>query len=124
MKYLLDANIFIRAAKGDLAESQFLKKIIKTRQMVISSVVVAEFLVRAEPREEKQFNDLLNIFPTVPVDAEVAKIAAKYRKESLKIKRVQMLDCFLAAQAKLNKLTLVTNNKSDFPMRDVKVITP
>lgn len=124
MKYLLDANIFIRAAKGDLAESRFLQKIIKKRQMVISSVVVAEFLVRAEPHEEKQFNDLLNIFSTVPVDAEVAKLAARYRKTSLKTKRVQMLDCFLAAQAKVNKLTLVTNNKSDFPMKDIKVITP
>lgn len=54
----------------------------------------------------------------------VAKVAAEYRKQSFKTKRVHLLDCFLAAQAKINKLTLVTNNRSDFPMTDIKVVTP
>jgi len=46
------------------------------------------------------------------------------RELDLKTKRVHLLDCFLAAQAKINKLTLVTHNKSDFPMKDIKVISP
>ena len=124
MKYLPDANIFIRAAKGDKRESNFLNKAIKKKQVVISSVVVAEFLVKAGPNEAVNFTNLLSAFPVVSVDLETAKLAAEYRKESLKSKRVQLLDCFLAAQAHLNNLILITNNKSDFPMTDIRTITP
>lgn len=124
MRYLPDTNIFIRAAKGYSPELEFFNKIIQKRQIVISSIVVGEFLAKATAQEEKAFENLLNEFRVLSIDVEVAKVAAKYRKESLKVKRGQMLDCFLAAQAKLNKLTLVTNNKSDFPMKDIKIITP
>lgn len=124
MKYLPDANIFIRAAKGEPSESDFLNIAIKKKEMAISSVVIAEFLVKADNKEEKIFKELLSVFPVISIDAEVAKLAAQYRKESLKIKRAHLLDCFLAAQAKLHNLILVTHNKSDFPMRDIKLITP
>lgn len=124
MQYLPDTNIFIRAAKGYSSDSEFLNKAIHKRQIMISCIVVGEFLAKATSHEEKTFEDLLNTFTILSIDTKVAKVAAIYRKESLKIKRVQMLDCFLAAQAKLHNLTLVTNNKSDFPMRDIKIITP
>lgn len=124
MKYLPDANIFIRATKGDYRESNFLKKAIEKKEIVISSVVVAEFLVKADGKEERVFKELLSVFPVISIDGEVAKLSAKYRKESLKIKRVQMLDCFLAAQAKIHNFTLVTNNKADFPMKDIRIVTP
>lgn len=124
MKYLPDTNIFIRAAKGYSPEAEFLSKIVKKRQMVISTIVAGEFLAKATPQEEDLFESFLTTFIIASIDVRVARIAAYYRKESLKVKRVQMLDCFLAAQANLHKLTLVTNNKSDFPMKDIKIITP
>lgn len=124
MQYLIDTNIFIRAAKGYPPESGFLRKVIEKRQMMVSSVVATEFLARASGQELKTFEALLSEFVILGVDIEVAKEAARYRKESLKAKRAHLLDCFLAAQAKLNHLTLVTNNKIDFLMRDIKVITP
>lgn len=124
MQYLPDTNIFIRAAKGYSPESEFLDKAIQKRQIMVSTIVVGEFLAKATTQEEKTFENLLNTFTILSIDAEAAKIAAKYRKESLKVKRGQMLDCFLAAQAKLHNLTLVTHNKSDFPMKDIEVITP
>ncbi|MBI3103700.1 DUF4411 family protein [Candidatus Daviesbacteria bacterium] len=124
MKYLPDTNIFIKAAKGYLPESKFLNKIIKNKQIIISTIVMGEFLAKATAQEEKTFENLLNEFTVLSIDREIAKIAAQYRKASLKVKRGQMLDCFLAAQANINHLTLVTNNKSDFPMRDIKIISP
>lgn len=62
--------------------------------------------------------------PILEVNLEVARLAGEYRKKFLKKKRIQLLDYFLAAQAKLNNLILVTHNKSDFPMKDIKVISP
>lgn len=124
MKYLPDTNIFIMAAKGYLPESKFLSGAIKKGQVMISTVVVGEFLAKADTKEEKSFERLLSQFNVIPVNLEVARLAAKYRKEGLKSKRIHMLDCFLAAQAKLDNLILVTNNTADFPMRDVKVTSP
>lgn len=124
MQYLPDTNIFIKAAKGYLPESQFLSNAIEKRQIMISVVVAGEFFAKAGPEEEKSFEGLLAKFEILSIDIEVARMAAVYRKKSLKSSKVHMLDCFLAAQAKLYDLTLVTNNKSDFPMKDIKVISP
>lgn len=124
MRYLPDTNIFIRASKGYSPEAEFLSRIIKKRQIVISTIVIGEFLAKTNKGEEKYFYDILSEFEIAAIDTKVAIIAAEYRRESLKNKRVHLLDCFLAAQAKLNGLVLVTNNKSDFPMKDIKVINP
>lgn len=123
-KYLPDTNILIKAAKGYSPESEFLNKIIKQRQIMISCIVAAEFLVKADFVEQKTFEALLSEFVILNIDIEVAKIAAEYRKLSFKSVRVQLLDCFIAAQAKLNNLTLVTNNEEDFPMGDIKIVSP
>lgn len=122
--YLPDTNIFIKAAKGYSPESEFLSKTIRKRQIMISVVVAAEFLTKANTEEQAAFEALLSELMILSVDINVAKIAVEYRKESSKTKRIHLMDCFLAAQAKVNKLTLVTNDKSDFPMTDIKVITP
>lgn len=123
--FLPDSNIFIRAIKGEEPEASFLGKHMKNGKLFISVVVVSEFLVKAKDNEVEFFERLLEKFTVLQVDLEVSRIAADYRKLFVKrTKRTILLDCFLAAQAKVNHLTLVTNNKADFPMKDIKVITP
>lgn len=122
--YLPDTNIFIRALHGIEPEANFLNKIISKRQLAISVIVIAEFYPKANNQELISFNQLSDDVEILLIDREIAEIAGGYRKESLKQKRAQLLDCFLAAQAKIHKLTLVTNNKADFPMKDIKTITP
>lgn len=124
MMYLPDSNIFIGAFSSSGPEKPFLQKIIKTKKLRISAVVAAEFLAKTSQQDEEVFNRLMEEFPVLVVDKEIAKVAAEYRKQFLrKTKRIFLLDCFLAAQAKVHHLTLVTNNKADFPMRDIKVVT-
>lgn len=122
--YLVDTNIIIRAFIGEEPSESFFTKVVAKNELFLSVVVIGEFLSRSSEKEEKQFQKLLDNFPILQVDLETAKLAAQYRKKFLKTKRVQLLDYFLAAQAKLNDLTLVTHNKSDFPMKDVKITTP
>lgn len=121
--YLVDTNILVLAIDQKEPDYSFLKKIILKNQLYISVICIGEYLSKATPEAEKEINKLINTFPVLSVDLAVAKVAAEYRKKFLKAKRGQLLDYFLAAQAKLNKLILVTHNKSDFPMRDIKVIT-
>ena len=122
--YLLDTNVFILGLRGEEPEANLLKKAIQNNKLVISSVVIGEFLSKVTEQEAEPFYALVDVFKVLSVNKEVAVVAAEYRKTSLKTKRIHLLDCFLAAQAKLNKLTLVTNNKSDFPMTDIKIISP
>lgn len=122
--YLPDTNIFIGAAKDHPAEAKFLSQAIKKKQITLSPVVIGEFFTNATPTAAESFKKIIFQFNVLPIDFEVAQLAAKYRKESLKSTRVHLLDCFLAAQAKIHNLTLVTNNKSDFPMKGIKIISP
>lgn len=123
-KFLPDTNIFILGLRGNEPEATFLKKAIENKRLYISVVVIGEFLSKVKEQDVKVFDPLVNIFKVLPVDQKVARIAAQLRQESLKTKRAYLVDCFLAAQAKIHNLTLVTNNKSDFPMKDIKIISP
>lgn len=123
MKYLPDTNVFIRAINGFDPEAKFLRKHINSIE--ISIIVVTEFWANPKPGEIELFADLISRLNVIPIDAEIARKAGVYRNKLIKkSKRSQMIDCFLAAQAKVHHLTLVTNNKADFPMRDIKIITP
>lgn len=122
MKYLPDTNIIIRALQGYEPEAGFLKDKIAKDALVISVVVIAEFYVNPNPAEVQLFEKLVEEFEIISIEREVAKIAGEYRHEFLrKTKQVFLQDCFLAAQAKVHHLTLVTNDRADFPMKDVKL---
>lgn len=122
--YLIDTNVLILAIDQKNPDYSFLQRIIAKNQFFLSVICIAEFLSRASEGEEMELNKLLADFPVLGVDLDTARLAGEYRKKFLKKRRIQLLDYFLAAQAKLNHLTLVTNNKIDFPMKDIKVISP
>lgn len=124
-KFLPDSNIFIRASKGFTTELKFINNQIEKNELIISAVVIGEFYTKATEDEKRMFDKLVVRFGVLGIDEDIAKLAGEYRREFIKkLKRVYLLDCFLAAQAKLNNLILVTHNKADFPMRDVKIISP
>lgn len=123
--YLPDSNVVIRAIQGHEIESLFLRYHIRKRTLVLSVVAIAEFLVKATDEEKERFDELVEEFGALVIDEKVARIAGEYRKQLLrKTKKTFLTDCFLAAQAKVHDLTLVTNNKADFPMEDIKIVAP
>ncbi len=123
--YLPDTNIFILALKGQQPEALFLQKAISRKKLAISTIVIGEFYSLSSDEENLKFERILKQFPVLIVDEEVSKIAGEYRKQFLrKSKRIFLLDCLVAAQAKIHGLKVVTNNMKDFPMRDIKIISP
>lgn len=123
MKYLPDTNIFILGLKNHSPESDILK--FSAHKMALSVVVIAEFYPKASSQDLKIFDVISGKLPILNIDFEIAKQAGLYRKSQFQKKRKSYLnDCFLAAQAKLNNLTIVTNNKSDFQFKDIKVVSP
>src|SRR3989344_772990 len=120
--YLVDTNVLILGIAQKEPDYSFLQKAILKRSLYLSVITLGEFLSQSSKEEDVELEKLIARFPVLEVNLDVAKLAAKYRKKFLKTRRAQLLDYFLAAQARLNGLILVTNNKSDFPMKDIKVI--
>jgi predicted nucleic acid-binding protein len=125
MNYLLDTNIIINAFYGIEPDATFVKEAIRNHTVYVSVVTVAEFFPKAHGEETKSFNKLIQISQMLDIDFDIAKKAGLYRKKFLhKRKRVHIMDCLIAAQAKTLNLTIITNNISDYPMRNIKVQKP
>ena len=124
MRFLIDTNVYIRALSGKAPDTSFLKRAVLDKAVVFSPIVIAEFLVRALKEEQEVFEEIIQSFSILSIDEETARIAAAYRKTSLQTSRTKLLDCFLAAQARQHNVVFVTNNRSDFPMRDIRIVAP
>jgi len=125
MIFLPDTNVFINAFKGIEPDASFLSSHIRKKEIIISVIVLAEFKTKSTIEQQRLFDKLVKALGIVGIDEKVASMAGEYRKKLVKkSKRILLLDCFLAAQAKIHNFTLATNNRSDFPMRDIKIILP
>lgn len=112
--YVLDSNFIIRAAYQDNPEHKFIRKIIKTADFIIPTIVVAEVLTQINKLERKQLMSFLEISQVVELDLRLAIQAAELRKESLKKKKAYLLDCIVATVALETNSILLTNNFKDY----------
>ena len=123
--FIPDTNILIYAFAGKEPFASLLINWVKKKTLTLSVIVISEFMVGATDEEIDRLNGLAESAVVYKVDYEIGKIAATYRKEFLRKKKPAfLLDCMLAATAKIHNLTLVTVNKSDFPMKDIKILKP
>jgi predicted nucleic acid-binding protein len=118
--YLPDTNIFIYAFHGEEPAATRVKTWITSKQLIVSSIVAAEFLSGGQDVERDKFLALLDRLGTTPVDTAVARTASDYKRQFLKQKPgLRLPDALIAATCKLYSATLVTNNPGDFPMDDI-----
>ena len=118
---LPDTNVLILALSKKEPYASLISQLIESNKLVLSSIVVAEFLVGVDDEEEKIFNLLLNRFQVLSVDLAVAQIGAFYRKKYLKSGyKLKLPDCLIAATCKVHQVKLATLNKKDYPMVDIQ----
>ncbi|MCF7859952.1 MAG: PIN domain-containing protein, partial [Candidatus Cloacimonetes bacterium] len=77
-KYLIDTVILIDHLNGKKKATEWLKK---NKNSFISPITRAELLVGAEESEKHSIKLLLDSFETLPIDNEVANLAAELRKK-------------------------------------------
>lgn len=119
--YIPDTNIFIYAYHGEEPAAARIKEWVTGKQILISSLVAAEFLSGGTDIDRDKFLALVDRLGTVPIDTAVARIAADYKRQFAKKKPgLRLPDAMIAATCKLYGAALVTNNPSDFPMTDIK----
>lgn len=120
---LPDTNILVLAVGGEEPCASFLKKQIEEKKLIFSVVVVAEFLSKATPEEERIVSELFSKFEVLPVDLAVAQLTAYYRKVyAQKGYRLKLADCLIAATARIYNLQLATLDKSGYPMKDIELL--
>ena len=109
MTVLLDSVILIDHFNGIAAATKFLKSI--RTDGAISVITRAEVLTGLEAERVKPALQLLDSFPNLAIDSEIADLAAKLRRTH----RWRLPDAFQAALAQHHMLRLATRNTDDFP---------
>ena len=123
---LPDTNIFIIGFSQPTSPAgKLLGQLIENDQLVLSTIVIAEYLSKSTQKEERVFARLFSYCPLINVDLTVAKLAGNFRKKYLiHRKAIPLADCLIAAQCKISGATLATLNPRDFPIPEIKTLNP
>lgn len=117
--YLLDTVILIDHLRGIPAATSWLKK--HASKAAISVITRAEVLAGTPDQELSLVKALLDSFPCLAMDKDIADLAASLRKAE----RWKLPDAIQAAFAKHAGLKLVTRNIKDFvPKKGGFVLVP
>ncbi len=109
LKYLLDSVILIDHLNAIPPATAFLQE--HGHACSLSAITRAEVQASLENNAVGSLaRELLDLFPTLPLTAETADLAARLRKT----RHLKHPDAFQAAVAVLNRLVLVTRNTRDF----------
>lgn len=123
--YLLDTNILIYAFNDVPPYGDWFAKHGHKNQIHLSVLTTAEFVVGASKDKLNKLYEIESIIPVLPINIHIAHLAGTYRKQlKHKSKIPYLIDCLIAATAKVHNLTLVTNNMKDFPMKDIRILDP
>jgi predicted nucleic acid-binding protein len=119
IRYLLDSVILIDHLNQIQAATNYIYQ--NHDYCAISVVTRAEVLVPYQGKGALAILRLLNSFPSLAIDAEVADAAAVLRRTF----KWKLPDAFQAALAEKHALKLITRNTKDFPAEKLKwVETP
>lgn len=109
VRWLLDSVIFIDHFNGIEPATRFISA--EHREIALSPITRAEVPTGFDGDRIPLASDLLNRFPTAPVTAAEAELAASFRRSE----GWRLPDALQAACARRNGLRLVTRNTKDFP---------
>lgn len=105
---LLDSVILIDHLNSVDAAGIFLDRVYL--EATVSVVTRAEVLTGYKPEANREALDLLDSFPLLEINKEIADLTARLRRQH----RWKLPDAFQAAIAQTHKLQLATRNTKDF----------
>lgn len=108
---LLDSVIVIDHLNGLPPATEYLRSVADTA--FVSVITRAEVLTGLAPDDVPLGRELLDTFGLLPIDREIADLAAELRRSH----RWRLPDAFQAATARTHGLVLATRNVKDFSPR-------
>ena len=116
--FLVDTDILIDYLRGRPAAVRFVTG--HTDRIIRSATSVAELYAgvrgRARDPERRALADFLELFPIVPVSADIAKAGGLYRRDYARSHGVGLADAVIAATAVSSDAMLITLNVRHYPM--------
>jgi predicted nucleic acid-binding protein len=122
-QYLIDTNIVTAFLSNLLSASEtaFMYGVIDEIP-TLSVIIQIELLCwKTDERKESNVQDFINDSRVLGIDAEVIRNCVELRRK----RRMKTPDAVIAATALTYKLTLISNNESDFAnIKGLKVVNP
>lgn len=115
-RVLLDSVILIDHFNGVEAATAYLREVAETAH--ISAITRAEVLTGFDEEDLPLACSLLDTFPLLVIDREVADLAAALRRAN----RWRLPDALQVAVARHHGLLLATRNTKDFPPDDLDFV--
>jgi len=121
--YLVDTNILIHAIRQKKGRWELLQGLVEAGGSLACSVLtVGELYAGMKPHERARTEELLDGFERHEVTEEIARYAGLLKNEwTLKGFTFTLVDMMIAATAIAHDLTLITENRRDFPMAELKL---
>ena len=122
--YLLDTNIIIDALNEKRNRTEFLIDLTERQghYLACCPINVAEVYAGMRPKEESKTKALLHSLQLFPITLAVAELAGLLKRDHAKKGvTLSLTDCIIAAVAIHNRITLITDNVKDFPMKEVSL---
>jgi predicted nucleic acid-binding protein len=121
--YVVDTNVLVWILRNKSEYIDWFDQEVDKTILSISTITVAEIYKNLFPSELISTEEWLGRFQILTVTGKIAKQAGLYWQQFSK-KNLNLLDCLIAATAKINFAKLVTLNTKHFPMSDVEILKP
>ncbi len=122
--FLLDTTVIVDALNGKRGRKEFLAGLLDQRNLLACcSINVTEVYAGLRSHEAKATEALLRSLKFYEVTWEIARLAGELKSAWAKKGSTLFLpDVTIAAVAIAHGLTLVTDNRKDFPMRELQFL--
>ena len=123
-KYLLDSTVLIYYLRGRTGVVALVASLAEDgHELGVCAVNVAELYSRLERRDSPRAEALVHNLVYYSISWADAKQAGRYRYEfAHQGKTLTVADTLIAAVAVAQGCTLVTANRKDYPMREIKLL--
>ncbi len=121
--YLLDTTVIIDALNGRRNRKLLLLDLLKQGHLLgCCSINVTEIYAGLRPKEEATTEEFLQSLQYFQITWPIARLAGLLKRDyARKGKTLTVFDASIAALAIHHKLTLLTDNVRDFPMKELAI---
>jgi tRNA(fMet)-specific endonuclease VapC len=121
--YLLDTTVLVAHLRGESDVTDHLLELVRDGHVLSTSAVnVAEIHRGALPSERRATTALLDRLAYLTTTIEAARRAGVYQRDlAAKGVTIHTPDALIAGTARAHGAVVMTDNRKDFPMRDVRV---
>lgn len=119
---LVDTDIFVDFFHDQKYAKELISRLVEERGIHVSILTITELRTGFTPKQAEFFlPKLYNMVTILTPTVEIAELAGKFRNEyKIKGKILSTVDTLIAATALIKDLPLVTRNKKDYPMPEIK----